>query len=94
MAVTYTRTIWENDKTPLNALNMNKIESGIEELTGKVNEFSFDANSAMTAIKNELESDIKTNSDEITNIKSTLGSIKELKFQVKLSSGRLVLKYE
>lgn len=37
MAVTYNKTNWVNDVTPLDANNMNNIETGIESLVNEVN---------------------------------------------------------
>lgn len=37
--ITYTKTDWENGVTPLNALNMNHIENGVEMVTEAMNNF-------------------------------------------------------
>jgi len=37
MSITYDKTIWVNDVTPVNQTNLNKIESGIKECVNEIN---------------------------------------------------------
>lgn len=57
----YTKTTWVNDTTPVNATNMNKIESGIKDLDDSLN-----------SLKGSIE---QTLTDSTTNIPSS-GAVK------------------
>lgn len=64
MAITYVKTNWENDRTPLNATNMNHIEEGIE---GAYDELALKANVADVYNKDEADAllDTKANADDV-----------------------------
>ena len=68
MSVTYNKTNWVNDVTPLDANNMNNIENGIENL---VNEFNAGSGSTIT-VDREL-SETSKNPVQNKTIKAALG---------------------
>ena len=51
----YTRTHWENNKTPLNAANLNNIENGIEQNTKAIINETNERALADIAINTELD---------------------------------------
>ena len=66
MSVTYNKTNWVNDVTPLDADNMNNIENGIESL---VNEFNAGSGSTIT-VDSELS---ETSENPVQNKAVTAG---------------------
>lgn len=49
----YTRTNWENNKTQLNATNMNNIEDGIEQALGAIPQITQTTGNSMSEVMSQ-----------------------------------------
>ena len=49
----YTRTNWENNKTQLNATNMNNIEDGIEQALGAIPQITQTTGTSMSEVMSQ-----------------------------------------
>lgn len=78
MSGKYTRTLWENNKTPLSADNLNKIEEGIETNSTDIETANTDINTLKVDVTGLKESQTETSkkldstSDKLSKIDSAL----------------------
>ena len=90
----YTRTNWENNKTQLNATNMNNIEDGIEQALGAIPQITQTTGNSTSEVMSQdgttkAINSAKTACNTYTNTKVTeaLGTVETALAQIDTGTG-------
>jgi hypothetical protein len=73
--MSYTPTNWENRKTPINATNLNKMESGIKDNSDRLDTVESTLSGHTTKISN-VEQTANNNSDRLDSVEEAIDDVK------------------